>query len=96
MTSTEIARMAGNVSRPTVSTLVNIAGVPGANVKRGISPQNGQRLVAAFSAGLLTEKLARSIADDPYAVIRACDALREVVEEIVREKDGDSGAITAA
>ncbi|NXY98212.1 hypothetical protein HYE82_28345 [Streptomyces sp. BR123] len=96
MTSTEIARMAGNVSRPSVSTIVNIAGVPGANVRRGISPKNAQRLVAAFSAGMLTEKLARSIADDPHAVIRACDALREVVEEIVRAKGEGSGAITAA
>ncbi|THA47453.1 hypothetical protein [Streptomyces sp. A1136] len=96
MTSTDIARMAGNVSRPSVSTIVNIAGVPGAGIKRGISPQNGQRLVAAFSAGMLTEKLARSIAEDPYAVMRACDALREVVEEIVRTKGEGSGAITAA
>ncbi|MFI5867707.1 hypothetical protein [Streptomyces sp. NPDC051546] len=88
--------MAGNVSRPSVSTIVNIAGVPGAGRKRGISPQNGQRLVTAFAAGMLTEKLARSIADDPEAVIRACDALREVVEEIVRLKAGDSEAITAA
>lgn len=88
--------MAGNVSRPTVSTVVGIAGVPGADVRRGISPRNAQRLVAAFSAGMLTEKLARSIADDPKAVIRACDALRELVEEIVRTKDGEPGAITAA
>jgi hypothetical protein len=78
--------MSGAISRPTVTTIAGIAGVPGYNIKRGISPENGRRMVAAFSAGLLTEKLARSIASDPEAVMRACDELRDLVADIIRHR----------
>jgi hypothetical protein len=43
-------------------------------------------MAAAMSVGLLTERSARSIAEDPQAVIRAAQELQALVWEIMRAR----------
>lgn len=86
MTVTEIAQLSGVVTRPTVASVSATAGVPGHQVRRGISQEDGRRMAAALSAGLLTERSARAIAKDPQAVIRAAQELQALIWEIMRSK----------
>lgn len=78
--------MSGAVTRPTVASVAATAGVPGHQIRRGISPENGRRIAAAMSVGLLTERSARAIAEDPQAVIRASQELQALVWEIMRAR----------
>lgn len=86
LTAAEIAQMSGAVTRPTVASVAATAGVPGHDVRRGISPENGKRMAAAMSAGLLTERSARAIASDPQAVLRAAQELQALIWEIMRSR----------
>lgn len=78
--------MSGAVSRPTVASVAAIAAVPGHDVRRGIAQENGERMAAAMSVGLLTERSARAISADPQAVIRAAQDLQALVWEIIRHR----------
>lgn len=84
LTATEIAQLSGSVTRPTVASVAATAGVPGHQVRRGISQEDGRRMAAALSVGLLTERSARAIAKDPQAVIRAAQELQALIWEIMR------------
>ncbi|MFI8343985.1 hypothetical protein ACIF8W_28490 [Streptomyces sp. NPDC085639] len=84
LTAAEIAQLSGAVTRPTVATVAATARVPGHDIRRGISPENGRRMAAAISVGLLTERSARAIAEDPQAVIRASQELQALIWEIMR------------
>lgn len=86
MTAAEIAELSGAVTRPTVASVALIAGVPGHQVRRGISRENGTRMAAALSVGLLTDRTARAIASDPQAVIRGAQELQALVWEIMQAK----------
>lgn len=86
LTAGEIAQMSGAVTRPTVASVAATAGVPGHAIRRGISQENGRRMAAAMSVGLLTERSARFIAEDPQAVIRAAQELQSLVWEIMRAR----------
>ncbi|MFJ9552118.1 hypothetical protein [Streptomyces erythrochromogenes] len=52
-------------------------------------------MAAAISVGLLTERSARFIAEDPQAVIRASQELQALIWEIMRAQweDGRQGAV---
>lgn len=82
--------MSGEVSRPTVAAVAAAAGVPGHDVRRGISQEHGQHLAAALSVGLLTERSARAISKDPQRVIRAAQGLQALVWEIMRHQYEES------
>lgn len=96
LTAAEIAQMSGAVTRPTVASVASAAGVPGHHIRRGISSENGQRMAAAMSVGLLTERSARAIAEDPQAVIRAAQELQALVWEIMRARWEAAHETTAA
>lgn len=96
LTAGEIAHLSGAVTRPTVASVAATAGVPGHTVRRGISRENGQRMAAAMAVGLLTERSARSIAEDPQAVIRAAQELQALVWEIMRARFEEATAERAA
>lgn len=84
VTAAEIAQLSGAVTRPTVASVAATAGVPGHEARRGISQENGRRMAAAMAVGLLTERSARSIAEDPQAVLRGAQELQALIWEIMR------------
>lgn len=96
VTSAEIARMSGAVTRPTAASVAARAGVPGHQVRRGISPDNGRRMAVALSVGLLSERSARALAEDPQAFLNATYELQELVREIMRARQEEAGVIPAA
>ncbi|WP_369228583.1 hypothetical protein AB5J52_49005 (plasmid) [Streptomyces sp. R39] len=53
-------------------------------------------MAAAMSVGLLTERSARFIAEDPQAVIRAAQELQALVWEIMRARFEEESADTTA
>lgn len=86
VTAAEIAQLSGVVTRPTVASVAATARVPGHEARRGISQENGKRMAAAMSVGLLTERSARAIAEDPQAVLRGAQELQALVLEIMRDQ----------
>lgn len=96
VTAAEIARMSGAVTRPTAASIAARAGVPGHDVRRGISPDNGRRLAIALSVGLLSERSARALAEDPQAFLNATYDLQDLVREIMRARDEESKVIAVA
>lgn len=88
--------MSGAVTRPTVASVASTAGVPGHGIRRGISQENGRRMAVAMSVGLLTERSARCIAEDPQAVIRAAQELQALVWEIMRDRHEEERIDTTA
>lgn len=86
VTAAEIARLSVAVKRPTVASVAATAGVPGHDVRRGISMENGRRMAMALSVGLLNERSARAIAEDPQAVLAAAQELQALVWEIMRAR----------
>ncbi|MGW3953682.1 hypothetical protein ACWEKM_22830 [Streptomyces sp. NPDC004752] len=53
-------------------------------------------MAAAMSVGLLTERSARYIAEDPQAVIRAAQELQALVWEIMRARFEEESTDTTA
>ncbi|MET9956271.1 hypothetical protein ABZ135_32655 [Streptomyces sp. NPDC006339] len=70
--------------------------MPGHHVRRGISPDNARRMANALSVGLLSERSARALAEDPQKFLNATYELQELVREIMRARDEDSGVIAVA
>lgn len=85
ITMTEVANTAG-VSQYMVSTVSRIAGIPRLGPRYGMAPETGRRVASAIRAGLLNEKTARAVAEDPAAVLAALRDLTDLLGEISEAK----------
>ncbi|MEU2834971.1 hypothetical protein ABZ667_41155 [Streptomyces lavendulae] len=53
-------------------------------------------MAIALSVGLLSERSARALAEDPQAFLNATYDLQDLVREIMRARDEESGVIAVA